>query len=195
MDQSLSFATRATGLVTLMLLTGNLVLGIATAGRASRPSWPRFALAALHRNISLLAVLFLGVHVSTSIIDPGAGVRWLDALVPFLSDDRPLWLGLGTVALDLLLAAIATSMLRTRLSFRMWRGVHWAAYASWPAALIHGAVFGDEDNGLSWVIGLYISCIVAVALALLWRRRSTRYPSTRYPPTPAHRRAAMHGGR
>lgn len=190
MDQSLSIVTRAAGLVTLILLTGNLVVGIAIAGRASRPTWPRFTLAALHRNIALLALLFLGVHVFTSIIDPEAGIRWLDALVPFVADDRPLLLGLGTVALDLLLAAIATSMLRTRLSLRIWRGVHRAAYASWPVALIHGAVYGDEDNGLVWVIGLYVSCFAAVGLTLLWRWRLTWSPGPQ-----TRRRAAIRGGR
>jgi sulfoxide reductase heme-binding subunit YedZ len=131
-------------------------------------------LVGLHRNISLLAVSFLTLHVWTSILDPDSGVSWIDALVPFRSQDRPLWLGLGTTALDLLLAVSATSVLRTRLSLRTWRGVHWAAYGSWPAALIHGAVYGDEDNGLTWVIGLYLGCAVAVVVALLWRGHSRR---------------------
>lgn len=187
MGEALSFATPATGLVTLTLLTGSLILGIATANRLSRPNWPRFALAALHRNISLLSVLFLGLHVFTAIMGPHAEVRLLDVFVPFMADDHPLSLGLGTVALNLLLASVVVGMLRARLSLRLWRVVHWAAYASWPAGLIHGVAIGD--SGLSWVIGFKVSCVAAVVLGLLWRRLS-RYRGT---PTQTGRRLVTHG--
>ncbi len=197
MDQALATATRATGLVTFLLLTGALVGGITTAGRVSGPGWPRFALAALHRNVSLLAVLFLAVHVSASILDSHTRVRWFDVLVPFLSNDHPLLLGLGTVALDLLLAATATSMLRTRLSLRLWRGVHWAAYASWPVALLHGVLIGSADIRRVWVLGLYVGCVAAVSLALLWRFRTARNPDAlAEQPTNASRvRPVTHGRR
>src|SRR5581483_7783042 len=116
MQLALWFASRATGLVALPLLTVSLVLGIVGAGRAASPRWPRFALAALHRNISLLSVLFLAVHISTAIIDPYAGIGWLDAVVPFVSVYHPFWLGLGAVALDLMLALVISSLLRPRIS-------------------------------------------------------------------------------
>lgn len=66
----------ATGLVALLLLTATVVLGITSAGRLATPRWPRFVIAAIHRNLSLLSVVFLGVHIATAVIDPYAGISW-----------------------------------------------------------------------------------------------------------------------
>ena len=189
MDLALWFASRATGLVALPLLTLSLVLGIVAAGRMASERWPRFALAALHRNISLMTVLFLAVHVSTSIIDPYAGIGWLDAVVPFISVYQPLWLGLGAIALDLLIALLVTSLLRTRISVRLWRAVHWTGYACWPIALVHGLGIGGKDSGLGWVISLNVICVLVVGAALIVRLRGGGHPDN------AVRRAASHGGR
>lgn len=178
MDQALWFASRATGLVALPLLTLSLVLGVIGVGRVAGDRWPRFTLAALHRNVSLLTTLFLAVHVSTAIIDPYAGIRWLDAVVPFISVYHPFWLGLGAVALDLLLAVFLTSVLRGRISHRLWRAVHWAGYACWPIGLVHGLGIGGKDATLSWVIGLNVGCTVVVLIAVSWRLRMSSHPDT-----------------
>ena len=189
MDLALWFASRATGLVALPLLTLSLVLGIVAAGRAASARWPRFTLAALHRNISLLCLVFLAVHVSTAIVDPYAGIGWLDAVVPFVSVYHPFWLGLGAVALDLVLALLVTSLLRTRISLRLWRAVHWAGYACWPIALVHGLGIGGKDAGLGWVISLNVTCALVVVAAVLARLRGGSHPDS------AARRAATLGGR
>jgi predicted ferric reductase len=187
--QTLWFASRATGLVALTLLTLSLVLGIVGAGRVAGPRWPRFALGALHRNISMLTMVFLAVHIASSIIDPYAGIAWVDAVVPFVSVYHPLWLGLGTVAFDLLLALMVTSMLRTRLSYGVWRAVHWTGYACWPVALVHGLGIGGKDSSLGWVISLNVTCALVVLVALVWRLRMARHPDTEV------RRVAGTGGR
>jgi methionine sulfoxide reductase heme-binding subunit len=176
MEQALWFASRATGLVALLLLTGTVVLGCSHAGRAGGGrQWPRFTLHAVHRNLSLLTVLFVAVHASTAIIDPYAGLRWIDAVVPFVSSYHPLWLGLGAIAGDLLVATILTSLVRTRLPHRTWRVLHLATYALWPVAVVHAWGIGGEDRNLLWVIGLEIACGAAVAAALA-RRLLTRHP-------------------
>lgn len=188
MGQILWFASRATGLVALPLLTTSMVLGIAGSARVASVGWPRFALAALHRNISLMTVAFVAVHVFTSIIH-SRSIQWLDAVVPFISRYSPFWLGLGTAAVDLLLALIVTSLLRTRLSHRLWRTVHWAGYLCWPVAVAHGLVIGGKDTRLNWVIGLNALCAAVVLVALAWRFRSAAHPDTEA------RRAATLGGR
>ena len=63
------YATRATGLVTLLLLTASVVLGILTAARVTGPAWPRFLTIGLHRNLSLLVLVFLALHVGTTVVD------------------------------------------------------------------------------------------------------------------------------
>lgn len=189
MSHALWYASRATGLVCLVLLSTSVVLGLLGAGRFASESWPRFVLAALHRNASLLIVVFLAVHISTAVIDPYAGIGWISAVVPFVSAYHPLWLGLGAVAFDLLLALVVTSLLRTRMPLRAWRGVHWTAYACWPAALLHGIGIGGIDRTRPWVLALDAVSLLAVLLAAGWRLRAS------HPDTEARNAAAVLGGR
>src|SRR5664279_6574896 len=107
---------RATGIVSLVLLSATMVLGILTAGRAKSRSWPAFAQADLHKRVSLLAMVFLAFHVLTAVIDTYVHVGWASVLVPFASPYRPLWTGLGTVGVDLLAAVAISSALRQRMS-------------------------------------------------------------------------------
>src|SRR6476661_4870318 len=127
MEEILWFVSRGCGLVALLLLTGTVVLGCAHATRASAGAWQRFTLHALHRNLSLLDVVFLAVHILSAIIDGYVPLQWVDAVVPFVSDYHPVWIGLGAIAVDLLIAVIVTSLLRARLSRRVWRTVHVAS--------------------------------------------------------------------
>jgi sulfoxide reductase heme-binding subunit YedZ len=167
-SQTLWYVTRATGVVALVLLTMSVVLGITEAVRWVGEQWPRFITAGLHKNASLLAVAFLAAHIATAVVDGFAPIGWLDAIVPFHSPYRPLWLGLGTVAFDLLLALVATSLLRRRIGPRAWRAVHWFAYACWPIAFVHGLGTGT-DTKTSWYFGVELACLAAVVVAVWWR--------------------------
>jgi len=173
--QALWFTSRATGLVSLLLITATVVLGASHSGRVTTTGWPRFTLHAVHRNLSLLTLAFLVVHTATAIIDPYAKIAWLDAVVPFASVYHPFWLGLGAVAFDLMLAVLVTSMLRGRISLRVWRGVHLASYALWPVAVAHGLGVGGADSTLWWVLALNVGCVVAGAVAVT-RRLLARHP-------------------
>lgn len=162
------YAARGTGVVLLVLLTVTLVLGILTRGGRPLPGLPRFAVAGLHRDLSLLAVAFLAVHVLTIVSDPFSRVGWLAVVVPFASDYRPLWVGLGTVALDLVVAVVVTSLLRARIGQRVWKTVHGAAYAAWPVALLHG-MWSGTDNTAGWMVGVDLAVVAAVVAAVGWR--------------------------
>lgn len=162
------YLTRGTGVVALLLLTAGVVLGVLTSTRWAAPRWPRFVVAGLHRNVTLLALAFVVVHVVTTIVDGYTPIGLRDAIVPFVSRYRPVWLGLGAVAFDLLLAVIVTSLLRARLSYRSWRFVHWLAYASWPVALVHA--FGTGSDARSgWFDLLAAAAAATVVLAVIWR--------------------------
>jgi Ferric reductase like transmembrane component len=162
------YSTRATGVVALVLLTATVVLGIAGSARFATPSWPRVVTGGLHRNLSVLVVAFVGAHILTTVLDSYARIGWISAVIPFASSYRPLWLGLGALAFDLLLALLVTSLIRDRLSYRAWRAVHWLGYACWPIALWHGLGTGT-DSRLSWLLGLDAVCVAAVAAAVWWR--------------------------
>jgi predicted ferric reductase len=165
---ALWYATRATGLVTLLLLTASVLLGILTTGRFAGGSWPRFLTVGLHRNLSLLVVMFLALHVGTTVVDNFVSIPLTAAFIPFASSYKMIWLSLGAVALDLLVALVATSLIRNRLGLRIWRWVHWAAYVCWPVALAHGLGAGT-DRGTLWVFVLTIACAAMVAGVATWR--------------------------
>jgi methionine sulfoxide reductase heme-binding subunit len=155
--------------VSLLLLTAVVVLGIATTTRREGHVWPRFLSARLHRNLSLLALVFLELHIATAVLDPFAHLRLRDALIPFASSYRPLWLGLGVVAAELVMALAITSALRSRISYRVWRTLHWIAYGCWPLALLHGAGTGSDVRS-GWFTVLDVICIGTVFSALVgWR--------------------------
>ena len=162
------YLTRATGVVSLLLLTAVVLLGVTASLRVSSERWPRFLVAGLHRNLTLLALAFLAVHIGTTVADNYAPVTIKDVFIPFVSAYRPIWVGLGTVAFDLLLALVATSLLRARVGVRLWRGLHWLAYVCWPIAVVHGLGTGS-DAKTTWMIMLTVVCVGSVALAVLPR--------------------------
>ena len=138
------YLARGTGAVALVLLTASVVLGILGSVRFAAARWPRFAIDAVHRDISLLVLVVLVIHIVTSVLDGFAPITLLDGVIPFNSPYRPLWLGLGTLSFDLLVAIAVTSLVRRRLGYRAWRAVHWLAYASWPVAVLHGLGTGSD---------------------------------------------------
>jgi sulfoxide reductase heme-binding subunit YedZ len=175
------YLMRASGVVTLVLLTAVFVLGIATTTRWRARRLPSFAAVSLHRSISLLAVVFLAVHIVTALVDPYAAVGPAAVVVPFVAGKSAFWVGLGAVSLDLTLALIVTSLVRRHLSLRVWRGVHWAAYLSWPLALFHSLGMGS-DTGTLWLRTIAACCVASVVAAVAWRLRRASGPVKRLEP-------------
>lgn len=162
------YATRGAGAVSLLLLTSVVALGIVLALRWRSPGWPGFLTNGLHRNLSLLSLVFLCLHVVTAVVDPYTSLGWRAAVIPFSSHYRPLWLGLGVVAIDLLVAQVVTSLLRGRIGYRAWRFIHWGAYVCWPVALAHGLGTGS-DTLRPWMLVIVVVCAATVLTAILLR--------------------------
>lgn len=168
LTSALWYLGRGTGVVALVMFTLAVALGVVNRSGRAVPWLPRFAVTDLHRTAALTGVSLVGVHVGTLLLDPYAQLRLVDLVVPFGGAYRPLWLGLGTTALDLLLAVTATSLLRHRIGPRLFKAVHWATYALWPVALVHGLGTGT-DAATPWLRGIAVGCAAAVALTVLWR--------------------------
>ena len=162
------YATRGTGVVALILLTASVVIGIVTSIRLETRGWPRYVIELVHKNVSLLVLVFLGLHIVTTVQDGYVPIHYLDALIPFRSPYRTFWLGLGTVAFDLLVALVVTSLLRVRLGYRSWRFVHWFAYVCWPVAFVHALGTGS-DTRYGWSVVLDLAMLAAVVAAAAWR--------------------------
>lgn len=133
-DTLLWYTTRGAGAVVLLLFSATVVLGPLTGARFQTRGWPRFATAALHRDISLLALVFLALHIVTAVVDPFTHLGLTAAAVPFGSYYRTFWLGFGTVAFELI---VATSLLRHLIGVRAWRAVHWPRTSAgrWPCCM------------------------------------------------------------
>jgi predicted ferric reductase len=168
MNEAMWAFGRVSGVVALLLLTLSLLLGILTRSGRPLPGLPRFSIALVHRNVALLASVFLVFHIGSLLLDSFARLNPIDVVMPFLGSFKPFWQGLGTVAVDLLLAVIVTSLFRSRLGVRTFKAVHWLTYAMWPVALAHA--IGNGTNGTSgWfllIAGLSCTSIIA---ALGWR--------------------------
>jgi sulfoxide reductase heme-binding subunit YedZ len=170
------FATRGSGIVSMLLFSGVVVLGILTTMRWHSRGWPRFLSAELHRTISLLSIAFVAAHVVTAILDPFAQLGIASAIIPFASPYRPLWVGLGVISMDLSIALIATSLLKARFGQRAWRVIHWLAYLAWPLAILH-TIFSGSDATANWMLAVDVVCIGMVVLALAWRILAARGPN------------------
>jgi sulfoxide reductase heme-binding subunit YedZ len=145
-----------------------MLIGLLVTRQGRLPGLPRFAVTGLHRNLSLLAAVFVVLHVVTAVMDGYVNIPLTAAVVPLASPYERIWLSLGTVSLDLMLAAIVTSLLRRHLSRRVWRAVHLLAYVSWPVAWVH-SVFASGDLRHGVLFDLAIACAIMVGAGTLWR--------------------------
>jgi sulfoxide reductase heme-binding subunit YedZ len=163
---TLWYASRATGIVALLLLTAVMLLGILVTRQGRLPGLPRFAVSGLHRNLSLLATAFVALHVLTAVADGYVNIPLTAAVVPLTSSYERIWLSLGAISLDLTIALIVTSLLRRHLSRRAWRAVHLLAYLSWPVAWVHSFFSsGDLQHGFLFVIALICAIVWRLAAA------------------------------
>jgi sulfoxide reductase heme-binding subunit YedZ len=166
---------RATGLIALVLLTATIVLGVLGPLRISSKLWPRFAIRTLHRDLALLSLLIIALHVITTVLDGYVHVPLSAAVLPVGSAYRPFWMALGAVSFDLLLAIVLTSLLRRQFGDRIWRLVHWLTYASWPLAVAHGLGTGSDSTQV-WALAITVGCCAVVALATLVRIERSQLP-------------------
>ena len=167
-ESFLWYATRGAGIVSLILFTIVVCLGVLAVVRWHRPGWPRFLTAEFHGDVALLAVLFLAVHILIAVLDPFTSLGIAAALVPFSSPYQQFWLGLGAVAMYLIAALVLTSLIRGHLGHSAWRLVHWLAYAAWPLAVLHGVGTGT-DSRAGWMWAVNGLCVAAVLGAVVWR--------------------------
>jgi sulfoxide reductase heme-binding subunit YedZ len=165
------YSTRGAGAVTLILLSGVVVLGILSNLRVQSPSWPRFLTTRLHRNLALMTLVLLALHVATAVIDPYTNLGWAAAFIPFSSYYRTFWLGLGAISFEVLLAIVATSLVRGFLGHSAWRVIHWLTYAAWPVAVLHGLGTGT-DTWSAWMLAITGVCVGAVGVAIVLRMTS-----------------------
>jgi predicted ferric reductase len=156
------YAARAGGVVAYVLLSAVVVVGLALAGKERLPGWPRFAMEDVHRFGGMLVGAFVSAHVLLLLIDSKAHLSLAQIIVPFSSSYRPFWTGLGTVAVELLLALAVANHYRKRISHQLWRRLHYLNFAVWLGATAHGLGAGTDRSSV-WLLWIYFIAIGAVA--------------------------------
>jgi sulfoxide reductase heme-binding subunit YedZ len=165
------YAARAAGIAAYVLLTVVIALGLALAGKAPGRRWrrwPMFAVEDVHRYGGLLVGTFIGIHVVTIGIDSFLPFSLTQLAVPLAAGYRPIWTGLGIAAAELLLALAITNHYRRRMSHRWWKRAHYANFAVWAAATLHGIGAGT-DRSAPWMLAIYIVSTTLVVSLVLWR--------------------------
>jgi sulfoxide reductase heme-binding subunit YedZ len=169
------YAARAAGVVAYLLVSASVALGLALAGKERFDRWPRFAVEDVHRFAGVLAGTFIALHVFWLAVDSQAHLGVSNLLIPFTSSYRPLWTGLGIVAAELLLALAVTNHYRKRISYSLWRRLHYLNFAVWIAATAHGLGAGTDAGSRAFL--LMYATTVALIGALALRRFNRPRPS------------------
>ena len=162
------YAARAAGVIAYVLLTAVVLVGLTLAGRLTMKTWPKFAVTDLHRFGSLLVGVFIGLHVLTIALDTYTPFSVTQLVVPFASSYRPVWVALGIVSTELLIAVAVTNALKSRIPYRWWRRVHFATFLVWAGSTVHGIGAGTDSRSL-WLSTIYVVAVASVLAALAWR--------------------------
>lgn len=162
------YAARAAGIVAYVLLSFVVCLGLAMAGKAPTKRWPKFTQEDIHRVGGLMVGTFIAIHIATIAADSYLPFKPVELVVPLASHYRPVWLGLGICAAELLLALAITNRLRKRLEHRTWRTLHYLNFAVWTAATVHSIGIGT-DRSAPWMLAIYVLAVGCVAGLCGWR--------------------------
>jgi predicted ferric reductase len=162
------YVTRAAGIVSYLLVWLSTVLGLGVGSKVFNRVLGGGLTFDLHEFTSLLALGFVGLHVIVLLGEQYLPYTLAQILLPFLSPYRPLWVGIGVLALYLMLLVTATFYLRSRIGMRTFRLIHLASFASYFGATLHGFIAGT-DSTLPVMQGLYAgTLLVVVALTGYW---------------------------
>jgi methionine sulfoxide reductase heme-binding subunit len=172
------YVARAAGIAAYLLVTVSVLLGLTMAGKKTFPRWPRFVVEDVHRFVGLLVGSFVVIHVLTIAIDAWLPFSIGAIILPLLSRYRPVWVALGIVAAELLLALAFTNHYRNRLPYRVWRRAHYLNFAVWGAATLHGVGSGT-DRSAPWALALFALATASVGGALVWRLLRVRSAARR----------------
>jgi DMSO/TMAO reductase YedYZ heme-binding membrane subunit len=153
----------------LVALTATVAAGLIATDRIIMKPGHRIVAQAIHRALALLAMAFLGTHIVLEVLEGNA--RVVDAVVPFLDPHKTFYVGLGTIASDLLVVIAATGIMRRRFTGErrplLWRAVHWTSYAAWPMGIVHSLLAGRQAK--PYVDWSYGACMIVVGVALVVR--------------------------
>ena len=169
------------------------MLGLVLSGRARLKDWPRFAVEDVHRFVGLLAGTFVAIHVLVLLFQSYVPFSLADLVIPFPALFRLRPTALGVIAMELMVALALTNRYRRELPYAFWRRAHYANFAVWLFALVHGIASGTDTSTL-WGAALYAVAGGAVAGLTVWRLGVAARARAVGAPAAARHRGARHRG-
>ncbi|MGY0056547.1 hypothetical protein ACWY4P_08300 [Streptomyces sp. LZ34] len=176
-SQTWAFLDFGAGVLALVSLSSAVLWGLAATDRLILHSKHRLLAQGVHRGAAVAGLLFLVLHVWVKVAESHTSAAAI--VVPFADANKPVLIGLGTLAGYLFITAAVTGAVRSsfasagksRWRYRWWRALHVAAYPAWCAALIHGLKSGRAAK--DWATAGYVMALAAVVITL-WIRLATR---------------------
>jgi methionine sulfoxide reductase heme-binding subunit len=167
-DPTFWILARASGLTAYVLLTASVLAGLLVKARPLGRRVKQAAATDVHRFLALLGLGAILLHGLALTLDRTVPIGVAALLVPGLSSYRPLATALGVLAAELMVLVYASFALRKRIGARNWRRLHWATYAIFGMATVHGLAAGT-DATRPWTRALYLVAFGLVAAATAWR--------------------------
>jgi predicted ferric reductase len=162
---------RAGGLTAYILLGLSVGEGLALSLHWQSPRWPRIINSELHNFLTLLATIFVGVHVLAVALDPFTHFGLNELLLPLASHFRPLWMAFGIVGLYLGIATGISTWLRPRLGYALWRKLHYLTLILFALVIVHGIATGS-DTATWWGATIYLTSVLVVGSLIVLRLRA-----------------------
>ena len=149
-------ASRASGIVALILIALSVALGLAMAARAiKKPRVPRILLA-IHEHAALAALVAIAVHGITLLGDAWLNPGIAGIAVPFVIDHEPVFTGLGIIGGYIAAILGLTFYVRRRIGTRRWRNLHRLTPVVYVLGVIHTLGSGS-DASQPWLLAILLA--------------------------------------
>jgi predicted ferric reductase len=166
--QTMWYVTRAAGIISYLLLWLSTVWGLAVSNKILDPVLHRAFTYDFHQFLSLLAIGFIFLHVGVLLADKYLPFSVAQILVPFSAPYRPVWVGLGTIGLYLILLVSITFYIRKWIGQKTFRMIHLVSYIAFIATALHG-LFAGTDSPLLTVQAMYLLTTLSVVFLTVYR--------------------------
>lgn len=167
-DPTFWILARASGLTAYALMTLAVLAGLVLKSRPAGRALKAASVTDVHRFLTLLALGAVAVHGTTLVLDSTVTITPKALLVPGLAPYRPVWTAFGVVTAELAGLIVLSFSLRRKIGAKAWRRLHWATYAVFAAATVHGLGAGT-DSAHSWAFTFYLAAVGSVVFATAWR--------------------------
>jgi sulfoxide reductase heme-binding subunit YedZ len=157
-------ASRASGLVALVLVTISVGIGLAMAGKPAQRGLSR-KLLAVHQQTALAALIAIGLHGVSLLLDPWLQPGVAGVTVPFALGFKTFFTGLGVIAAYLAMLLGLSYYARKRVGARLWRKAHRATIAVYVLGLVHALGAGSDAGSVAFQLW---AAVTAVPIALLF---------------------------